>query len=423
MSALLASLVALSTPLEPTSVFAHLGADAFVNFETPHVHPIEAASGRLLAVNTASSRLMIFDLASSTPTLTHGVAVGLDPVSVRVAPDGVAWVVNHLSDSISLVDVSSGDVVRTIPTDDEPADVVFAGGRAFVSCAQVNRVLSFDLTDLSASPTVIPIVGEEPRMLAVSPAGATVYAAIFESGNNTTVLGGGLEDASTLAFPPNVVSDPTGPYGGANPPPNNGIQFSPPRSPDASQRMPVSLIVRKDEAGQWRDDNIGNWTSLVSGAQATRSGRLPGWDLADHDVALIDVATNQVTYATGLMNICMALATDPSSGDVYVVGTDATNEVRFEPNLNGRFLRVNIARVDDLTLDATVVDLNPHLDYTTSTIPQSERDRSIGDPRGIVWAGTKGFVSGMGSNNVVVIDPTGARLAEPIEVGEGPTGL
>jgi len=44
-----------------------------------------------------------------------------------------------------------------------------------------------------------------------------------------------------------------------------------------------------------------------------------------------------------------------------------------------------------------------------------------------VWnsGGTLGYVAGMGSNNVVVIDAPGARagLADTIEVGEGPTGL
>jgi YVTN family beta-propeller protein len=44
-----------------------------------------------------------------------------------------------------------------------------------------------------------------------------------------------------------------------------------------------------------------------------------------------------------------------------------------------------------------------------------------------VWdaAGEKAYVTGMGSNNLVVIDPTGARAGQSptIEVGEGPTGI
>src|SRR5690606_20545219 len=77
-------------------------------------------------------------------------------------------------------------------------------------------------------------------------------------------------------------------------------------------------------------------------------------------------------------------------------------------------------------LDTDVVDLNSHLTYATSTIPQVDRDKSLGDPRGIVWnaAGTKAYITGMGSNNVITVDQTGARTAmTPIEVAEGPTGL
>ncbi|MEL7471672.1 MAG: GC-type dockerin domain-anchored protein, partial [Planctomycetota bacterium] len=60
-------------------------------------------------------------------------------------------------------------------------------------------------------------------------------------------------------------------------------------------------------------------------------------------------------------------------------------------------------------------------------IAQSERNKSIGDPRAIVWnsAGTLGYVAGMGSSNVIVIDAAGARagLSDTINVGHGPTGL
>ena len=81
---------------------------------------------------------------------------------------------------------------------------------------------------------------------------------------------------------------------------------------------------------------------------------------------------------------------------------------------------------DPLTLDKTVKDLNPHLDYVSRTLPPSEVDKSIGEPRGIVWnsSGTRGYVTGMGSRNLVVIDASGERARElPIELKEGPLGL
>ncbi len=408
---------AMSQPFAPRD-----SSGPFINWETPHVHPMDRTPDgqKLLAVNTADNRLEVFSIASGVPVRIGSVPVGLDPCSVRARGNNEAWVVNHISDTVSVVNLTTLNVVTTLRTADEPWDVVFASGpsgqRAFVSCTLRNRVLVFETADLAAAPTELTLLGEMPRAMAVNAAGNRVYVAIFESGNHSTVLGGGA--VNNIGFPPNAVSRPEGPYGGVNPPPYTGTATNPP---------PVALIVRKNSTGQWVDGDGANWTNLVSGPQASLSGRPVGWDLYDHDVAVIDSNALSVSYADGLMNICMALAVHPVSGAITVVGTDATNHIRFEPVLNGKFLRVNFANVNATTLAGTVADLNPHLTYATSSIPQADRDRAVGDPRAIVWSssGAAGYVAGMGSNNVVVVNSSGARLAPgtPIEVGEGPTGL
>ncbi len=408
--------------------------EQFVNFETPHVHSIDISpdGSHLLAVNTPDNRLEIFSLASGLPRPAGSVGVGLDPVSVRARTVSEFWVVNHVSDSISIVDINSLNVVRTIQTKDEPADVVFAGSpqRAFVSCSQANTVQIFDPATGSLLGEV-PIFGEDPRALAVSPDGQTVFAAVFESGNHSTILGGGLAMMQTLAFPPNVVGDPAGPHGGVNPPPNDGASFLPALNGANPAAPRVGLIVKKDAQGTWLDDTGADWTNLVSGAQSNLSGRVAGWDLADNDVAIIDANTLSATYKKGLMNACMALAVNPATGVVTVVGTDATNETRFEPNLNGRFVRVNAASFVPGLASTMITDLNTHLSYvpgpSITPIAQADRNKSIGDPRAIAWRadGSKAYVAGMGSRNVVVINPSLARagLADTIEVGQGPTGL
>src|SRR5205814_5473597 len=101
-----------------------------------------------------------------------------------------AWVVNLISDSVSIVDLATSRVVATLATGDEPADVVFAGSppRAFVSCGQPSQVLVFDPADLAAAPTSLAIEAMEPRALAVSPGGDRVYAAIFEPGHASTTI-------------------------------------------------------------------------------------------------------------------------------------------------------------------------------------------------------------------------------------------
>ena len=405
---------------------------AFVNFETPPVHPLDLSPDgqTLCAVNLPDYRLEVFDLSTGTPVANDSVTVGVDPVTVRFRTDNEVWVVNHVSDSISIVDLQTMAVVATVHTDDEPCDVVFAGTpeKAFVSCSQVNKIQVFDPSNLETPPIEIPIDAEDPRSLAVSPDGTQVYAAIFESGNGSTILGGGSEGPGVISFPPNVVSDPAGPYGGTNPPPNDGAGFTPAISP-APTPPPVGLIVKKDASGRWMDDNGGDWSDLVSGASATLSGRPVGWDLPDRDIAVMDVASaTLVGYVTGLANICMSLTVHPTSGRLCLVGTDGLNEKRFEPNINGKFLRVEFATSDPAGTVKSVTDLNAHLiPYSASQVVVTERNKSIGDPRGIVWnaSGTKAYVTGMGSNNVIVVNASGTRigLAPTIEVGEGPTGV
>ena len=72
------------------------------------------------------------------------------------------------------------------------------------------------------------------------------------------------------------------------------------------------------------DDNSGDWTEYIRGTNAALTGRLPGWDMPDHDLAVIDTTSLGLTYGTGLMNICMAVAVNPASGKIAVVGTDGT---------------------------------------------------------------------------------------------------
>jgi DNA-binding beta-propeller fold protein YncE len=408
-------------------------AQSFVNWENAHVHPLDitADGTKLLAVNTADNRLFVFDLTAAIPSLIGDVPVGLEPVSVRSRTNDEVWVVNHISDSISIVRLSMMNVVATLKTADEPCDVVFAGNpvRAFVSCSQVNTVQVFDPANLAALPTNVVIDGEDPRAMAVSPDGGKVYVAVFESGNRSTILAGGSAGGGlTGFFPPNAVSHPAGPYGGLNPPPNAGVDFDPPMNPANASPPTVGLIVRKNVAGLWMDDNDGDWTALVSGADSALSGRPAGWDLVDHDLAIIDAATLTVTYVRGLMNLCMGLAVNPATGTIAVVGTDALNEIRFEPNLNGRFLRVNMALVDPAQPNTPqIVDLNSHLTYSQPTLPLAQRELSIGDPRSIAWnaAGDRAYVTGMGSNNLVILDANGNRIGmQPtLETGEGPTGI
>ena len=140
----------------------------------------------------------------------------MEPVALAVSPnDKQVWVVNHLSDSISIVNVSAATpyVERTLWVGDEPRDIVFAGpdkSRVFITTAHRGQnspiapslttsgigradVWVFDSPNTGSDPggtpiTILSLFGDSPRALAVSPNGSRVYAAIFRSGNKTTTM-------------------------------------------------------------------------------------------------------------------------------------------------------------------------------------------------------------------------------------------
>jgi YVTN family beta-propeller protein len=131
-------------PLEEGAAKSAVPTSDFTNFESGHVHPIDMTPDgtKLLAVNTANNSLEVFQLGGPMLLNVASIPVGLDPVTVRVRSNTEAWVVDQVSDEISIVDLTTNRVVRSLATEDEPADVVFAGSplKAFVSlCATGKR--------------------------------------------------------------------------------------------------------------------------------------------------------------------------------------------------------------------------------------------------------------------------------------------
>ena len=137
-------------------------AQNFVNFEGKQVSPVRVSPDgtRLFAVNTPDARLSVFDIANpNNPILIAEIPVGIEPVSVNPRNSDEAWVVNEVSDSISIVSVSRRIVVDTIYVQDEPGDVAFADGKAFVTCGRRNQVRAFDvITRLPVGGPISPTV-------------------------------------------------------------------------------------------------------------------------------------------------------------------------------------------------------------------------------------------------------------------------
>ena len=240
-------------------------------FETLQTRPLAlSADGQLLfAANTPDNRVEVFRVHHNGLQPVSSVVVGLEPIAIAARPNGDVWVVNHLSDSISILSVDDSGharVTNTLLVGDEPRDIVFAGpngSRAFITTAHRGQnspddpdlfnpatgradVWVFDANNLGSGGgsrlTKITLFADTPRALAASADGKTVYAAAFFSGNQTTVVS---EDAVDQV------------YGGVMPGPaaiNLGGQIDPAADDGpgrevearARQRLPLDRRVRDD---------------------------------------------------------------------------------------------------------------------------------------------------------------------------------
>ncbi|MCW5892400.1 MAG: beta-propeller fold lactonase family protein [bacterium] len=413
---------------------------AFVNFESGHTRPLALSpdGNRLFAVNTPDNRLAIYDVGAGGLTLVGEVPVGLEPVAVAARTNTEVWVVNHLSDSISIVQVNAGNpalsrVVRTILTCDEPRDIVFAGtsgNRAFVTSARRGQnctvaanlttagtgravVQVWDATNLGSSLGGTPIASlalftDTPRALARTPDGSRVYAAGFHTGNRTT-----------------AIVEPTVTSGG-------GL---PPNPPGSTPGRPNTGLIVKFNGTNWVDEINRNWNSRVP------------FSLPDRDVFIIDAnagtpalvpAPNNVQ---GVGTVIFNMAVRPGgSNRLYVSNTEARNQVRFEPRINntwgvqGHIAESRITVVNGTT--PTARHLNPHIDYTCvppgCISPQSERDQTLAFPTDMVFSsdGARLYVAGLGSGKVGIFDAAAleAGTITPltktlVQVGQGPSGV
>lgn len=367
--------VAVGAFLALTFAFSYpLVAQSYVNFEGKQTRPIclSPDGKRLFAVNTPDARLSVFDISYPlNPFLIAEIPVGMEPVSVNALSNDEVWVVNEVSDSVSIVSVTNRLVVDTLHVKDEPADVVFAGGKAFVSASRNNRIAVFDVATRSLL-TDIAVFGENPRSLAVNTNGTKVYAAFALSGNRTTLI------------PPDL----------APPQPING---EPPMSTNLLPPPQVGLIVDATDP-----------TFFPSVIKYT---------MPDNDVVEIDVATMRTNrYFSGVGTVNFALALQPNSGDLFVANTEARNLTRFEPAVRGFFVTNRIARINLTTGTITNYNLNPGYHPTNFTL--LNKTNALAQPTAIVFGPSGGnfYVAAFGSDRIARISGNSGNVVSRIEL-------
>ncbi|WP_437783432.1 hypothetical protein [Sorangium sp. So ce1097] len=420
-------------------------ASPFTLFESGHVRPLALSpDGKLLfAVNTPDNHLEVYRVKPHGLELRTTIPVGLEPVAVAARSDTEVWVVNHLSDSVSVVELTdgahTGRVVRTLLVGDEPRDIVFAGpgrGRAFITTAHRGQnvpydpqlttpgigradVWVFDAGNLGATLegtplTIVTLFSDTPRALAVTPDGSKVYAAAFHSGNRTTAIHEGVV--------PNG-----GEAAGGVPGPATNFEGIP---------HPETGLILKHDGAHWVDELNRSWDDYV---------RL---SLPDKDVFVIDANASPPAqlpgaagFYAGVGTILYNMAVNPVSGKVYVSNTEAGNEKRFEgPGIfAGHSIRGHLHESRITVLDpaggVAPRHLNKHIDYDAccAPLPNAENQKSLALPQqmAVTSDGSTLYVATIGSSKIGVFstaalesDTFTPSAASHIAVpGGGPTGL
>lgn len=376
---------------------AQVQPSAYVNFEGAQTNPIRiSADGtRLFAVNTPNGTLSVFCLVTSSsctgtpsnPALIAEIPVGIEPVSVNINPNvagnNEAWVVNQISNSISVVSVSKGIVTDTILAKAEPSDVVFAGkNQAFVSVARSNLVNVYSTTTHGLVKS-IALTGEEPRALAVSPSGSTVYAAFALSGNHTTIVPNTAKGLTQNQQPWPADMNPLFATAGNLPP-------------------TVGLIV---------DASDPTWSGTIQ------------YTMPDNDVAAINVSNFGVSYYSHLGTDNMGLAVNPASGNLYVANMDALNLVYFQNVLNGHTVNNQITTVNVSNGQSQKFDLNPNVDY--GQLPNTQAlATALAMPTAVVFepTGRYLYIAAFGTDRVGIFDTTTNTVSSFIEIDPQATG-
>jgi len=423
-------------------------SDSFVAFESEHFRPLALSpdGDTLYAVNTPDNRIEIYATGRLGLEHLHSVPVGMEPVALAAVGDSEVWVANHLSDSVSIVDVSVSPprVTRTLLVGDEPRDIVIASGKAFITTAHRGQnspytdpenpmemltegigradVWVFDINDpgagMGGTPlTVLSLFGDTPGPLAVSPDGTRVYVGVFKSGNQTTIVvssvvcsGGSSAGPCTPA-----IGELESPGGLAAP--SENIEGAPVPRGDSG------LIVKYDGAA-WRDVIGRDWNNMIR------------FDLPDLDVFELD-ATQPIPVETqafpGVGTILFAMEVDPATGDVLVANTDARNDVRFEKNVRSRIHETRVTFIEPGSGAVDPRHLNKHIDYSVIPSPPGTKERSLAYPKAIAISadGATTYVAAKGSGKIGVFDTNELRTNSftpnsnnHITVtGGGPSGL
>jgi hypothetical protein len=371
----------------------------FYNFESGQVRPLVlSADGQTLCVlNTADGRVEVFDALALTNL--GSVFTGLEPIAMAFNPaaPNELWVVNHVSDSIAIVDLASLMVKTTLAVGDEPQDVTFAAGKAFVSCTRApsianpgawdeNVVVIFDATTHTRLTNVV-LAALRPRSLLAD--GGNVYVLTEHSGNHTTILS--EADATALGLTQLTLDG-------------------------YDQNFALNNVLKNPV-----------FSNFAFGWAIPPTGRIVFdfeysayvHQLEDRDVSVIDAASGGLlgNVTTGAGTTLFAMAKSPFANELWIAGTDAQNRFRFERQVAGKAVRNQVAIATPGGAVQQTLNLAPPFTPVSHSQPVQIAFSSTA-------SGKRAYIASFGTANITIVNAVTKGFQVDLAVtGEGPIGL
>jgi len=358
---------------------------------SPHASPIATLGDHVFVANTAADTVDVIDAQSAE--VINRIAVGVDPVSIAVRPDGKeVWVANHVSDSVSVIDTDPESVtyLHTVATVqqfdlesnatrfDEPVGIAFADNeKAYVALSSENQIAVVDVATRQVTGR-IDIPAQDPRVIKV--VGNRLFVIPFESNNQTQLSGGSAKDIDGKL-----------------------VTF------DAYNHSILNNNVL----------SLGHVLDIVKHPQ-----------VPDRDLFVFDTATDTLIETVDTLGTLLYGMAVDSNGHVYIAQTDARNDVNGRSGTKKHGLkelenRAFLNQITSVGFDGDSARRPQRIDLEPLPPEHPRPDQALATPFGIEASEDDStlVVTAAASDKVFTVDPNSGNILGRVTVAGVPRGI
>jgi YVTN family beta-propeller protein len=400
---------------------------------------------------TLIGSLLVFPAILAEAAALPSIAVGLDPYDVVVdGTNGNAYVTNQQSDTVSVINTATNQVVGTITVGADPTYLGTDPLNGDVYVANNNGADVSVIDDATNQVVDTIAVASAPSGVAVDTATGNIYVSQWGSGTVSVIDGATNKVSQTItvggeAFAP--AFDPA-----------NGDIYVPCWSADAvyvidgtTNQVIQTISVGSGSPGSGPnyatvdvangDVYIANWisgtVSVINGATNTvvatigvgtnpraiavdsSNGNLYVTNNGDNTVSVINGATNQVTQTINVGSSPEGIAADPLNGSVYVVdsGSNAVSVISPPPAPVSWTPPTLIP--ESVTVSGVTGQVIGNLGYNPVSAIQYGTSMGYTEERAAVMAGASFTGEGIDSSYLsAILDGSGVGLQQHVSATE-----